>query len=128
MKKVHVRAYDKKDEKTLNSKAFKKHVDEHGGKFDYVSDKGVAFTFDDHDKAERFHRKNQQHFGLGSDLHEEAPANAAGGGGVAGIGVGQDGEPGVTPNAQKKYQKKNKAQAVIPFRTFMRNAEAAKVK
>ena len=42
------------------------------------------------------------------DQKEDAPANAAGGGGVAGIGVGADGEPGIRPDAAKKYKKKNK--------------------
>ena len=39
---------------------------------------------------------------------EEAPANAAGSGNIAGIGVGPDGEPGVTKSAADKYKKKNK--------------------
>ena len=33
---------------------------------------------------------------------EDAPANSAGGGGVAGIGVGPDGEPGVHVKKKKK--------------------------
>ena len=33
---------------------------------------------------------------------EDAPANSAGGGAIAGIGVGPDGEPGVHPNKKKK--------------------------
>jgi len=33
---------------------------------------------------------------------EDAPANSAGGGGVAGIGVGPDGEPGIDPKKKKK--------------------------
>jgi len=39
---------------------------------------------------------------------EDAPANSAGGGNIAGIGVGPDGEPGVEPKAAKSYKKKNK--------------------
>src|SRR6056300_600129 len=39
---------------------------------------------------------------------EEAPANAAVGGNIAGIGVGPDGEPGVMTRATQKYKKKNK--------------------
>ena len=39
---------------------------------------------------------------------EEAPANSAGGGNIAGIGVGPDGEPGVLPRAAQIYKKKNK--------------------
>lgn len=39
---------------------------------------------------------------------EDAPANNAGGGNIAGIGVGPDGEPGVLPRAAKSYKKKNK--------------------
>lgn len=36
-------------------------------------------------------------------LKEEAPANAAGGGAIAGIGVGADGEPGVPVKKQFSY-------------------------
>jgi hypothetical protein len=38
---------------------------------------------------------------------EEVPANNAGGGNIAGIGVGPKGEPGVTRSAMNKYKKKN---------------------
>ena len=37
---------------------------------------------------------------------EDAPVNAAGSGAVAGIGVGPDGEPGVSKKRQKEYVKK----------------------
>jgi hypothetical protein len=37
---------------------------------------------------------------------EDAAANSAGGGGVAGIGVGPQGEPGLTPDQIKKHKKK----------------------
>ena len=40
---------------------------------------------------------------------EEAPANSAGGGNIAGIGVGPNGEPGVLPRAAQIYKKKNKS-------------------
>jgi len=39
---------------------------------------------------------------------EDAPANSAGSGNVAGIGVGPDGEPGVSKKKQKEIQQKNK--------------------
>jgi len=32
---------------------------------------------------------------------EDAPANAVGGGNIAGVGVGPDGEPGVNPKKKK---------------------------
>lgn len=35
-------------------------------------------------------------------VYEDSPTNSAGGGGVAGIGVGPQGEPGVSPKIQKK--------------------------
>lgn len=38
---------------------------------------------------------------------EDAPANAVGGGNIAGLGVGSQGEPGVTPSAQKRHKKRN---------------------
>jgi len=44
------------------------------------------------------------------DFEEEAPANAVGGGNIAGVGVGPDGEPGFTPSAMNKYKRKNKKQ------------------
>jgi len=36
-------------------------------------------------------------------LKEEAPANAVGGGAIAGVGVGPDGEPGVPVTKQFSY-------------------------
>ena len=41
---------------------------------------------------------------LKTKLSEE-PANAVGGGHIAGLGVGPQGEPGVTPSQQKRYKK-----------------------
>jgi len=38
-------------------------------------------------------------------MDEDAPANAAGSGNVAGIGVGPDGEPGIDPKKAKKRKK-----------------------
>ena len=40
-----------------------------------------------------------------SMVDEDAPANNAGGGNIAGIGVGSDGEPGGPPKFQKKKKK-----------------------
>ena len=39
---------------------------------------------------------------------EDAPINSAGSGNIAGIGVGPDGEPGVSKKTQRKYKNKNK--------------------
>ena len=39
-----------------------------------------------------------------SGIEEDAPANAAGGGNVHGIGVGPYGEPGIDPKKKKKRQ------------------------
>lgn len=41
-------------------------------------------------------------------VYEDAPTNSAGGGGVAGIGVGPQGEPGVPVSVQKKRYGKTK--------------------
>jgi len=43
-----------------------------------------------------------------SMVDEDAPANSAGGGNIAGIGVGPQGEPGLTPKAMAKYKKTGK--------------------
>lgn len=40
-------------------------------------------------------------------IKEDAPANSAGGGNIAGLGVGPKGEPGILPASQSKYRKKN---------------------
>ena len=40
-------------------------------------------------------------------LKEEAPTVSAGSGAIAGIGVGPDGEPGITPEQMKKYKLDN---------------------
>ena len=40
-------------------------------------------------------------------IDEDAPANAAGSGNIAGIGVGPDGEPGVNPIKAMKRKKEN---------------------
>lgn len=41
---------------------------------------------------------------------EETPTVNAGSGAIAGIGVGPQGEPGLTPSQMKRYKKKNKVQ------------------
>lgn len=51
-------------------------------------------------------------------LHEEAPTNSAGGGNIAGIGVGPNGEPGVKPKTMAKYKDKNKREAPKLRKTF----------
>ena len=48
------------------------------------------------------------------NLDEDAPANAVGGGNIAGAGVGPSGEPGVRPKAMSKYKRKNQAEAPDP--------------
>jgi hypothetical protein len=42
-----------------------------------------------------------------SMVDEDAPANNAGGGNIAGIGVGPQGEPGFTSKAMSRYKKRN---------------------
>lgn len=42
---------------------------------------------------------------------EDAVVNSAGGGAIAGIGIGPDGEPGVSKVAQRRIQKKNRKMA-----------------
>ena len=45
---------------------------------------------------------------LFEEVMSAAPVNSAGSGAIAGIGVGKDGEPGLTKSQQKKYKKRNK--------------------
>ena len=57
---------------------------------------------------------------------EDAPANAAGGGNVAGIGVGADGEPGIRPKAANQYKKKNKDEFKKRIMTFLKRFKTIK--
>lgn len=51
-----------------------------------------------------------------SQWSEEAvAANCAGGGAVAAIGIGKDGEPGVSKKDQKKHQKRNRGPIMRPL-------------
>jgi len=50
---------------------------------------------------------------------EETPTNTAGGGQIAGIGVGPAGEPGVTKSAADKYKKKNKEDIIGRMTKFL---------
>ena len=52
---------------------------------------------------------------------EGAPANAAGGGNIAGLGVGASGEPGVSVAAQRKHQRQNASAAPIMGKILRRN-------
>jgi hypothetical protein len=47
---------------------------------------------------------------------EEVPANNVGGGAIAGLGVGPQGEPGFTPTQQKRHKKRN----IQQFKTMMK--------
>jgi len=53
------------------------------------------------------------------EVKEDAPANSAGSGNIAGIGVGPDGEPGITKSAADKYKKKNKEDEVGRMTKFL---------
>jgi hypothetical protein len=56
---------------------------------------------------------------MATEMKEEAPVNAVGGGNIQGIGIGPKGEPGVTPKAMKRYKDKNAAAApAVGRKTF----------
>lgn len=53
---------------------------------------------------------------MNTEMNEEAPANAVGGGNIAAVGIDHpsrpgSGEPGLRPKAMKKYKDSNAAQA-----------------
>ena len=60
------------------------------------------------------------------DQQEDAPANSAGGGGVAGIGVGVDGEPGIHVKKANQYKKKNKDEFRSRIMKFLKNFKTVK--
>jgi hypothetical protein len=43
---------------------------------------------------------------------EEAPTNSSGSGNIAGLGVGTQGEPGITAPSRKRYKSKNQSAAI----------------
>lgn len=45
------------------------------------------------------------------DILEEAPTTSVASGNIAGIGHGEDGEPGFTPSQMRDYKKRNKTLA-----------------
>jgi len=49
---------------------------------------------------------------LFEEVMSAAPVNSAGSGAIAGIGIGKDGEPGLTKKQMDKYKKRNKQKAV----------------
>lgn len=53
-------------------------------------------------------------------IREDAPTNNAGGGGIAGIGVGPKGEPGVHPKHQPKGSRTPKTSVILGY--FRRKA------
>ena len=55
----------------------------------------------------------------GEIVTEDAPTYSAGGGNIAGIGVGPDGEPGIQPKWAKEYKKKNKEGLKGRLTTFL---------
>ena len=58
--------------------------------------------------VERLNHKKDINALFESVFSEDAPANSAGSGNIAGIGVGPDGEPGVSKKRQEKRRKRNK--------------------
>lgn len=64
----------------------------------------------DPDDLETLSERLQHYMEEAKYLSEEMAINVAGSGAIAGIGVGDDGEPGVPPAAHKKHKKKNKEQ------------------
>jgi len=58
------------------------------------------------------------------EQHEDAPANSAGGGNVAGIGVGADGEPGINVKKKKKDDMKTHIMSFLKrFKTVKEDNE-----
>jgi hypothetical protein len=51
---------------------------------------------------------SERQYTLTHKMNENAPTVSAGSGAVAGIGVGPQGEPGLTPSQMKRYKKRNK--------------------
>lgn len=75
------------------------------------------FVHSDNPKFKGKSKKERIRMALGAAYglkKEEAPTNSAGAGGVAGIGVGPQGEPGVSPRVQKKRYGKTRSPLIFP--------------
>jgi hypothetical protein len=92
---THKGSYDKA-KKTL-SDVMKRKQDSNKGKLYYAAQVAKSYPGVDARKL--------------AAMHEEVPVNNVGGGNIAGLGVGDQGEPGV---------KKKKKKEVIPFKMFTR--------
>lgn len=56
-----------------------------------------------------------------AEVFEDAPTNNVGGGAIAGVGVGPDGEPGVSRKKQKEYTSKNKKKKrILTFKDMVK--------
>ena len=64
------------------------------------------------ESLELFQNRYNHYITLAEDVNqkmiEDTPATNVGGGHIAGLGVGPQGEPGLTPAQMKRYKKKNK--------------------
>lgn len=58
--------------------------------------------------SENVNQKSELNELFSDRFSEEAPTMNAGSGNIAGLGVGDQGEPGLTPAQMKRYKKKNK--------------------
>ena len=64
----------------------------------------------------------------GADMDEDAPANAVGGGSVAGLGVGPMGEPGIDPRKKKKKKQTLIDGSTKAYRQHREKLEKARLK
>lgn len=79
----------------------------------YDVEKSHQYWSDMSKKLEAQRKEYEKQGILKPQVKEDAPVNAVGGGNVAGLGVGPQGEPGV--NLKKK-------KSVVPFKMFVRKA------
>jgi hypothetical protein len=78
---------------------------------DEIESKGVMLTEEQLEKKLEYYIEYANSIKMNSlfqsMVDEDAPANSAGSGNIAGIGVGPQGEPGFTPKAMNGYKKRS---------------------
>jgi hypothetical protein len=54
-------------------------------------------------------------------MNENVPTMNVGSGKIAGLGIGPDGEPGLTRAQQRRHRKRNRSQMLIRFKDMFEN-------
>jgi hypothetical protein len=84
---------------------------EHQDRVDnFVAQHNTTTLLDEPEEDNYWSKNNDKKKGK---LNEQAPVNSSGGGGIAGLGVGPQGEPGVSSSAMNRHKKENEQNSPV---------------